>query len=209
MSATDFEDLDQQLERLAVAAKAATSPLERQRSLDRLIRLLSQPQVLYPPQLNRHPPEVHRDLYHETCQRVWIYVCRNIERYDPQKATVRKWVNYLLDKRFIDVVNDRNGRRITYVPDLAELEKPTLSEEVTEVQLLRDCLTQDVTGKFREKHIKGHPEASFQAIALRLMEDKTWKEISAEFQIPIPSLSAFYQRCLKKFLPLLQHLLHS
>ena len=209
MSRIDFEELDQQLASLAEQAKVAKSPLERQRSLDQLIRLLSQPRVLHPPQLNRHPPDVHRDLYQETCQRVWLEVCRKIERYDPQEGTVRKWVNFMLDKRFIDVVNDRNGRRVTYVPDLTELEKSTLNEEVTDVQLLRDCITQDVTGEFREKHIRGQPEVSFQAIALRLLDDKTWKDISEEFNLPLSSLNTFYQRCLKKFLPLLQQLLHS
>ncbi|MEX0269703.1 sigma-70 family RNA polymerase sigma factor [Leptolyngbyaceae cyanobacterium UHCC 1019] len=210
MHEIDFNQLDHQLAELAEQAKQAGSSLERQRSLHRLIHLLSQPRVLYPPQLNRHPPEAHRDLYNETCQRVWLYVCRNIERYDPQKASVRKWVNYLLDKRFIDVVKERNGKRTTYLSDLSELERrleerrrdqQMIEEEASEVQSLRDFLEQDLL--FR-KHIKGHPEASFQAIALRILAGKTWEEISKEFGIPVSSLSSFYQRCLKKFLPFLQ-----
>lgn len=213
MHETDFNELDRQLAELAEQAKQAGSPLERQRSLHRLIHLLSQPRVLYPPQLNRHPPEAHRDLYNETCQRVWLYVCRNIEQYDPQKASVRKWVNYLLDKRFIDVVKERNGKRTTYLSDLSELEKrleerrrdqQRIEEEAAQVQSLRDFLEQDPLGVFRDKHIKGHPKASFQAIALRILAGKTWKEISEEFKIPISSLSSFYQRCLTKFLSLLQ-----
>ena len=216
MHETDFNELDHQLAELAEQAKQAVSPLERQRSLHRLIHLLSQPRVLYPPQLNRHPPEAHRDLYNETCQRVWLYICRNIERYDPQKASVRKWVNYLLDKRFIDVVKERNGKRTTYLSDLSELERrledhrrdqQRIEEEAAQVQSLRDFLEQDPLGVFPDTHIKGHPEASFQAIALCILAGKTWKEISEEFKIPISSLSSFYQRCRKKFLPLLQQYL--
>lgn len=204
MHEIDFEVLDSQLAELAEQAKQAKSALERQRSLNRLIHLLSQPRVLYLPQANRHPPDVHRDLYNETCQRVWLYVCRNIEQYNPQRASVRTWVNYLLDKRFIDVVKERNGRRITYVPDIAELEKAMPEAEISDAQILQEYITQDPTGELRKKHIKGHPAASFQAIALHILAGKTWKEISEEFGIPISSLSAFYQRYLKKVAPILR-----
>ncbi|MBL1177194.1 hypothetical protein [Pantanalinema sp. GBBB05] len=204
MHEIDFEVLDSQLAELAEQAKQAKSALERQRSLNRLIHLLSQPRVLYRPQVNRHPPDVHRDLYNETCQRVWLYVCRNIGQYNPQRGSVRTWVNYLLDKRFIDVVKERNGRRITYVPDIAELEKVMPEAEISDAQILQEYITQDPTGELRKKHIKGHPAASFQAIALRILAGKTWKEISEEFRIPISSLSAFYQRYLKKVAPILR-----
>lgn len=204
MHEIDFEVLDGQLAELVEQAKQAKSALERQRSLNRLIHLLSQPRVLYLPQVNRHPPDVHRDLYNETCQRVWLYVCRNIDQYNPQKASVRTWVNYLLDKRFIDVVKERNGRWITYVPDIAELEKAMPEAEISDAQMLQEYITQDPTGELRKKHIKGYPSASFQAIALRILAGKTWKEISEEFGIPISSLSAFYQRYLKKVAPILR-----
>jgi DNA-directed RNA polymerase specialized sigma24 family protein len=207
MDEIDFETLDRQLAELARRAKQAETSLERQRSLNQMVHLLSQPRVLHPPQLNRHPPEVHRDLYNETCQRVWLYICRNIEQYDPQKASVRKWVNYLLDKRFIDVVKERNGRRITYVPDLSELDKAIIEEEPSHADILRELIIQDSTEEFRGKHIKGHPEASFQAIALRRLDSISWEEISEEFNIAVSSLSTFYQRSIKKFAPLLQQLL--
>lgn len=211
MSEIDFEELDCQLAELVDQAKQAKNALERRRSLNQLLRLLSQPRVLHPPQRTDHPPGVHRDLYNETCQRVWLYICCNIEKYDPQRASVRKWVNFLIDKRFIDVVKERNGKRITYVSDISELDNAAPEEAISDAQILREYLSQDSTGEFREKHLRGHSEANFQAIALRRLDNINWDAISAEFKIPVSSLSTFYQRCLenKKILQLLKEPLNN
>jgi len=51
-------------------------------------------------------------------------------------------------------------------------------------------------------HIQSHPHITCQVlIRRRLLEEISWKELSDEYGIPIPTLSAFYQRhCAKKLL---------
>ncbi len=52
-----------------------------------------------------------------------------------------------------------------------------------------------------QKHVRGHPEATFQVIALQRLEGKTWKEISKTLKVGIPALSNFFQRHLQKIAP--------
>jgi hypothetical protein len=44
-------------------------------------------------------------------------------------------------------------------------------------------------------HIAGRPEVNAQVLILRrLPPEASWKELSAEFNLPISTLSSFYQR---------------
>ncbi len=52
-----------------------------------------------------------------------------------------------------------------------------------------------------QKHIRAHPEATFQVIALKRLEGISWKELSETFNIQIPALSNFFQRHLQKVSP--------
>jgi hypothetical protein len=74
-----------------------------------------------------------------------------------------------------------------------ELEQP-LSEE------LRAYLENDPNNLLK-KHIRAHPEATFQVIALKRLEGISWKELSGTFNIQIPALSNFFQRYLQKIAP--------
>ncbi|MEM8810556.1 MAG: sigma-70 family RNA polymerase sigma factor, partial [Cyanobacteria bacterium P01_G01_bin.38] len=59
-------------------------------------------------------------------------------------------------------------------------------------------------GVFRRTHILQKPEANFQYIALRFLGGYSWKEISADLDVKVVTLSSFYQRCLVKFAPVLK-----
>ncbi|NEO81721.1 hypothetical protein [Moorena sp. SIO4G3] len=75
----------------------------------------------------------------------------------------------------------------------SEIDIP-LSEKV------RQYIDEDPDRLF-QKHIRNHPEATFQTIALAYLDGKKWKEISKLFGISVPTLSHFYQRCLKEVAP--------
>ena len=74
-----------------------------------------------------------------------------------------------------------------------QTEKP-LSEQ------LREYLETD-PNQLLQKHIRAHPEATFQIIALKRLEGISWKELSEDFNIKIPALSNFFQRQLQKIAP--------
>ncbi len=73
-------------------------------------------------------------------------------------------------------------------------EKPFLSETV------RQYIEAD-PAKLFQKHIREHPQATFQAIALARLDGKTWKEMSESFGIGIPALNNFFQRRLRELAP--------
>ncbi len=73
-------------------------------------------------------------------------------------------------------------------------EKPFLSETV------RQYIESDPANLF-QKHIREHPQATFQAIALARLDGKTWKEMSESFGIGIPALNNFFQRRLRELAP--------
>ena len=77
-----------------------------------------------------------------------------------------------------------------------------LSEE------LRHYIETDPDRLFQH-HIQGHPSVTFQAIALAYLDGTSWKALSTQWEIPIPSLSSFFQRQLKRLAPTVkQHLEH-
>jgi hypothetical protein len=73
------------------------------------------------------------------------------------------------------------------------------SETAFTSDLLRRCLEEDVNQTFQQTHIEKFPEANFRAIALWKLDNQHWKAIAAATGVPIPTLSAFYQRQVKKF----------
>jgi hypothetical protein len=73
-------------------------------------------------------------------------------------------------------------------------EKPFLSETV------RQYIESDPAQLF-QKHIREHPQATFQALALARLDGKTWKEMSEFFGIGIPALNNFFQRRLRELAP--------
>lgn len=73
-------------------------------------------------------------------------------------------------------------------------EKPFLSET------LRQYIEDDPARLF-QKHIREHPQATFQAIALGRLDGKTWKDMSESLGIGIPALNNFFQRNLRELAP--------
>lgn len=65
---------------------------------------------------------------------------------------------------------------------------------------VRQYIEEDPDRLFQQ-HIRNHPEATFQTIALAYIDGKKWQEISKLFGISVPTLSHSYQRCLKEVAP--------
>ena len=124
-----------------------------------------------------------------------------------------------LDTVFVTMGEDNNLNNIEDEPDQAP----------SRIMLLRQCLQTDETGTYGARHIKKHPEATFQAIALARLDGMSWDELAQHLcevceaaqngsrpadepkrgsnsdgqPIPVGTLSTFYQRSLKTFRPML------
>ena len=210
-------DFDERLQQLAIEAKQQP-PLSPQRQLilNRLVNKILQSNRLSYPQRGLWPPSLYEDLHNEAMQKTLLAICQKIDNYKPEH-TVMAWVNYLLKKRFSDVVKKYRKQGITNVPpshrnervvSLNELEYSLISEEqtITDSQLLGGFLEDDPENILKNEHIRDYPQASFQYIAIaRFVEGKTWEEISTELNgISIQTLSSFFNRQLRKLMPYFQ-----
>ncbi len=217
MSKTDRDELDEQLKHLALEAQRhPPRTRERRVALTTLVDAILSSGRLYRPSPSRLPPsfyEAYEDIYDEAKQELWLHICQKIDEYDSERGSVIAWVNILMDRRFFNEAiskfsNFREMRLrmiIKATPeefntvekdeDFISAHEPILSEK------LRWLIEQDPENIFRSTHIEKKPEVNFQALLIKRLSKASWKEISGEMGISIPTLSSFYRRCLKKFAP--------
>lgn len=195
------KEQDERLKQLALKAKQHPPQTpERQQALAEMVQLIWQSGRLCRPYRGQFQG-IYEQIYDEARQEMLLYICQNIDNYDPQKSPVMRWVNFLFEHRFfpntIPKFMDRNIVRRT----LDELENITQVEEgeVSMSEVIAECIEKDSENLFKNEHIKNYPEANFQFLAQKRLAGASWKEISSELGIKIPTLSTFYQRCLQKF----------
>ncbi|HLO89008.1 MAG TPA: sigma-70 family RNA polymerase sigma factor [Nostocaceae cyanobacterium] len=198
------EDIHEALELLAL--KAQSLPREsfsRKRALNELVSKIQKSGRLYSKHKYSNP-----DIYDEAIQETWVYIFRRIDQYDPAQGKVITWVNTILEYRCIDELRkkkrtehdsldkpkyeDGNISKVDMISD--DIQSATLGEELV------DYIEEDPQGIFTTAHVKNHPEANFRAIVLFIVEGYTWREISEKWNIPIPTLSRFFVRQIKKFI---------
>ncbi|BAZ51629.1 hypothetical protein NIES4103_42870 [Nostoc sp. NIES-4103] len=203
-------EFDEQLRRLATQAcgHPPGSP-QRQKLLTQIIRLTSS--KLW---------KESTPYYQDALQQTWLYFCRNVcegltgQTYDPAYGSVITWLNAYLKRRLQDFylnqykeqattvsikvrqsVSGGNSEVIDPVDNLpATPQAPPILED------LEAWVKTDLDGELSSTHIKGHPKVNCQVLILkRLPPEVSWKELSEEFGLPIPTLSSFYQRqCLPR-----------
>ncbi|MDB9524537.1 hypothetical protein PN498_00930 [Oscillatoria sp. CS-180] len=204
---------DDQLKQLALEAQRHLfrSP-QRQHALTQLIEAIRQSGRLAHPHRSKFSPAFYDLLYDEALNQTLVYVCRKIDNYDPERGTAQKfmnWVNFRLDRQIIECRRDFNEQDAQELPNLNDLDtiaapapaSTSLADEV------KDYIATDPEGVFEATHIRHHPKASFQAIALARFAERSWEDIAHEFAIKVPTLSSFFQRCCEKFAPQFQRLL--
>lgn len=204
--------LDKRLRQLAIAAQEQPKgSAARQRALTELISAILQSRKLCRPRRGQFRV-LYEEIYAEALQRLFLFVCDRIDDYSIQKGEVLQWANFLLKRRFfIEASRDylpavykgmdaRSVKRLTLEQldqnspaDLNPQLVPLLSQEII------DCLKEDPDGLFQGAYITDRPTANFQYLALKKIEGYAWKELSAEFDIPVPTLSSFYRRSLARF----------
>ncbi|WP_353928881.1 hypothetical protein WJM97_11080 [Okeanomitos corallinicola TIOX110] len=207
------------------AKKAAPDSNQRRLALNLLVEAiqisdkihnLNNVSFLLPPSLDG------KYIYNEAIQETLLYVCLNIHKYDPSRAHLMTWVNFLLCKKISDVRDKYKKRGITKLPKISKkitddkhsrikivsldnaetLEIPWQKEAAfSKSQQLRDLIESDPDSVFSNAHITGRPDVNFKVIALeKVWGDKTWEYLADKWQIDsIQTLCSFYNRCVKKF----------
>ncbi|MEA5598448.1 sigma-70 family RNA polymerase sigma factor [Rivularia sp. UHCC 0363] len=202
MNPTSIDNINVLLEELASTAQQYPHlSAQRQLALTKLVNIIMQSGKLCYPQRRQYSTEIYEDIYHEALQELFLYICQNIDKYDPERSSVIRWVNFLLERRFFfeatrKFFGQKNVTNITDidVDNLAETEE---SQDIKEI--LMEYLKLDPENLLKKEYIREHPQANFQILAQKRMLGKSWKEIAAEYNLNISTVSCFYYRCLNKF----------
>lgn len=195
------EELDEQLEQLALIAQQHP-PLtpKRQLALGQLVGMILKSGRLCHPYRGQF---LHRyeEIYEEARQDLLFYVCQNIDKYNPERGGVMAWCNVLLERRFfreaIPKVLDKQDIQKMTLSDLDNFALPEESPSLTEV--IQECIALDPDNLFKNSYIENNPQANFQALSQQRLAGKSWKDISENFGIKLPTISSFYYRCLNRF----------
>ncbi len=201
---------------------------ERRRVLHLLIDQILKSGHLAHPSGGWLPAGVYEDIYNEALGNTLMEICQKIDKYNPEQ-NVMAWCNFLLNKRFIDSLNqytrrgmthiprgsqnhqDENNQYVTTLPNLEDLEHfIPRSERISESQELQKLIEENPGNLFTKDHVKGQPRATFQFLALaKIWRDQKWKEISSELNVPVSSLCDFFNKRLKEFKPYFQEYLQN
>jgi hypothetical protein len=205
------KELDAQLKEFALLAQRhPKASKERRIALTKLIDAIWLSGKLYHPYNGQFQLQIYQDIYEEAVQSLFFYLCidDNICKYDSERGEVITWVNMLLNKRFFpEAIPKIIGKENEITLENSHLENLPSSEAISLYEQVIQCIEDDPEGIFSKEHIKGHPEANFQAIARRRDSEVSWKDISAEWNIGITSLHNFFQRCVRKFSPIFREYL--
>ncbi len=158
--------------------------------------------------------------YQDALQQTWLYFCRNVcegltgQTYDPTYGSVITWLNAYLKRRLQDFYINQNREQATTVSlRVRQSRSGGISETIDPVDnlpatpqappILEDLeiwAKTDSEGELCGTYIKGRPDVNCQVLILkRLPPEVSWRELSQEFGLSIPTLSSFYQRqCLPR-----------
>ncbi|WP_019509257.1 hypothetical protein [Pleurocapsa sp. PCC 7319] len=199
---------DNQLKKLCLNAQNFLVNSElRTYALTELIKAIKLSGKLCRPHMNKFPPNLYNLLYQEALSETYIYICLNIDLYDPERGQKKfmNWVNFNLDKLLLkcyERYNKYSKYELSSFQDLEQIKQPFEHQDLS--KLLRQYLSQDPDNIFREAYIRNRPNANFRQIALAKFSGQSWIEISLQLDIPVSTLSSFYNRWCRRFAPILK-----
>lgn len=198
---------DQQLKKMGLAAQSFPVNSElRTYALTELVRAIKLSGRLCRPHSHQFSASLYQTIYEEAVTETLCYVCLNIDLYDPERGNKKfiNWVNFKLDKSVLKCYERHNKYAKFEIPSSPTLEQAKQPENTPDVsQILREYLIQDPEKIFTTTHIRNRPDANFKTITLAKFAGQSWESISQQLDIPIPTLSSFYNRWCRRFTPLL------
>lgn len=200
---------EEQLQELALQAQQQSlATTARRIVLSKLIDAIYRSQKLVRPYKGQFQG-VYEYIYQEALQDLFLYICTNIDKYDAERGEFITWINILLSRRFFKeaipkVIGKNNEIKLenSILEKFENLEFQTGENQInyiSDYRKIRRYIEIDPKGIFREAHINKYPQVNFRDIAIKRWSGVSWKDISDELNIPIPTLSNFYQRTLEKF----------
>jgi hypothetical protein len=198
---------DQQLKDMGLAAQNFSLNSElRTYALTELVKAIKFSGRLCRPHRSKFSPDLYQRLYDEAIAETLGYICLNIDLYDPNRGDKKfmNWVNYKLDKSLLKCYGQYHKYAKFEIPSSQNLEQivqVAAAPDLTEI--LREYIIRDPDQIFSTTHIRNRPDANFTQVALAKFSGQSWEQISRKLDIPIPTLSSFYNRWCRRFTPLI------
>lgn len=195
--------INKQLLLLLIEARQYSSrSFKRRRCLTQMIRLIQQSNKLW----HEHTP-----YYEDALQQTWLFFCQNVceactgKQFDPSRSSMITWLNQYLKWRLQDFrIKTHQHRARMYSPSplgttdntndvLTNLAAPPDIPPLWNMTL--HWIKTDPAGILGKYHILNRPDVTCQVLLLRrIFSHRQWDEISLEFDLPVSTLSSFYQR---------------
>jgi hypothetical protein len=198
---------DTQLKKMGLTAQKYLLNSElRSYALTELIKAIQLSGKLCRPHTQKFSSSLYQTLYEEALTETFSYICLNIDLYDPERGNQKfmSWVNFKLDKTILKCY-ERYKKYTRYelysFQDLEQIRQPPTTVDLA--QILRDYLSQDPEQIFCTVYIRNRPDANFSTIALAKFSGQSWETMSEQLDIPVSTLSSFYNRWCRRFASLL------
>lgn len=162
----------------------------------------------------------HTPYYPDALQQTWVYFCQNLcegktgDPYDPERSSITTWLNAYLKRRLQDFyIQEQKQRATQAAPRSPSTRSGEWQDSVDPVETLsaepdvppileqvRAWVEADRTGDLRRTYIGDRPDVTCQLLILKRLPPETpWKVLAVELDLPISTLSSFYQRhCLPR-----------
>lgn len=205
--------LDEHLKQLSKEAQQfAPHSRERQIALNNLFSSIIKSGKIISP-YSAQLQGFREDVYAEALQNLFVYMCTQIENYNPNRGEVLAWVNFLLKQRFLPEANMSTITATNKSKKIETISIDSLNYELADTKYqsndslfdeVVEYVKKDPENIFRKTYLANRPDVNFQVLAIKKINRASWKELAEEYRISVPTLSSFYQRCLKKFAPKLK-----
>ncbi|TAE60956.1 MAG: sigma-70 family RNA polymerase sigma factor [Nostocales cyanobacterium] len=175
--------------------------IERQKKLNQLIMLIQNTGKLL---RGTGVPDAE-----EALQETWWFFCRNLceattakEPFNPEKSNVITWINNYLNYRLKDKKIRFHEQRNQFTQPFENEEKeidpsdliPAPAQPRQILEEIQEWLKNNYE-QLKRIHIRDRPDVNcYVLISRRLPPETSWIDLSQEFNIPVPTLSNFYQR---------------
>lgn len=200
--------LEERLQKLALEAQQnQPGSAKRRLALTRLSQELMQPGCIAHPATS-FPREISQEIYQEARQNLLLHVCQKIDQYNPEKASVLTWVNFLMKKRFFPEATPDVIGSIKDIKVISELQKLIHEYEEPLSEKLRNYVEQ-YPDHLLQVSMKSRSHITFQFLLIHRLNGKKWRELAENYEVPLTALNDFYNRKLNELKPAIKSYLNN
>ena len=206
-----LQELVEEIKQYSARDDSASIRVKRRIALNKLVNAIKASKRLSKQTQWSELPN-YEDNYNEALQITLMEICHIINEYNPQYP-VMAWVNKIFQWRFIDVVNKEHKKGLTKVPkgekispilSLEDINKELhRSNQISEEEQIKEIINKDPENYLISQHLKDRSDANLKVILIFLLSGKKWREISDNLDVPLTTVSCFYQRRMHKIVSFL------